>query len=162
RGDELRAVTVRLAALALVAALAGCGSHAGGTRSSATANSASSATASSSTATGRPAPALTPEQIAGQHVVFPLAGRVPPQGLLQRIRRGEAAGVIFLGANLGTPAQVRALTRRLQSVPRPPALDAPLLLMVDQEGGSVKRLPGAPVRSAPQMGATGRPSVALA
>jgi beta-N-acetylhexosaminidase len=34
--------------------------------------------------------------------------------------------------------------------------------MVDQEGGSVQRLPGAPSRSAPAMAATGRPSVALA
>jgi beta-N-acetylhexosaminidase len=149
----------RLAALALVAVLAGCGGHgAGGARSSATNTTAPAA--------GRPAaparPALTSEQIAGQHVVFPFAGRVPPQGLLQRIRRGEAAGVIFLGANLGTPAQVRALTRRLKAVPRPAGLDAPLLLMVDQEGGSVKRLPGAPVRSAPQMAATGRPAVAVA
>ena len=39
--------------------------------------------------------------------------------LLARIRRGEAAGVIFLGANLGTPAQVRALTRALRRVPQP-------------------------------------------
>ncbi len=70
--------------------------------------------------------------------------------------------MIFLGANLGTPAQVRALTRTLRAVPRPPGLRAPLLLMVDQEGGSVKRLPGAPTRSAPEMAATGRPTVALA
>jgi len=34
--------------------------------------------------------------------------------------------------------------------------------MVDQEGGSVKRLPGAPTRSAPQMAATSDPSVARA
>ena len=47
-------------------------------------------------------------------------------------------------------------------MPRPAGLRAPLLLMVDQEGGSVKRLPGAPVRSAPQMAATGSPSVAHA
>jgi beta-N-acetylhexosaminidase len=87
---------------------------------------------------------------------------VPPRGLLTRIRRGEAAGVVFLGSNLGTPAQVRALTRTLQRVPRPPGLRAPLLLMVDQEGGSVKRLPGGPSRSAPQMAATGTPAVARA
>lgn len=105
---------------------------------------------------------LTDRQLAGQHVVFPFAGKTPPPALVARIRRGEAAGVLFLGGNLGTPAQVRELTRSLQRVPRPPGLRAPLLLMVDQEGGSVKRLPGAPVRSAPQMAATGRPSVARA
>jgi beta-N-acetylhexosaminidase len=106
-----------------------------------------------------PPPRLTAAQLAGQHVVFPFAGRTPPPALLARIRRGEAAGVIFLGGNLGTPAQVRALTRRLRAVPRPPGLRAPLLLMVDQEGGSVKRLPGAPTRSAPQMAATRDPGL---
>jgi beta-N-acetylhexosaminidase len=141
------------AALALAAALVGCGGKqhpAGGSQTSA-----------ESRATGR-APALTPAQLAGQHVIFPFTGKVPPRALVARIRRGEAAGVVFLGANLGTPAQVRALTRRLQRVPRPPGLRAPLLLMVDQEGGSVKRLPGGPSRSAPQMAATGRPAVARA
>jgi beta-N-acetylhexosaminidase len=145
----------RLAAVAALA-LAGCGGgHAVTSTTRSTGHTASSA------ATGR-APALTAAQLAGQHVVFPFAGKTPPRALIARIRRGEAAGVIFLGTNLGTPAQVRALTRRLQRVPRPAGLDAPLLLMVDQEGGSVKRLPGAPTRSAPEMGATGEPAVARA
>jgi beta-N-acetylhexosaminidase len=150
-------VTGRAAALAAAAlALAGCGGkrEAAGERPGADAARAPSATGRSR--------ALTPAQLAGQHVVFPFAGRVPPRALLQRIRRGEAAGVVFLGANLGTAAQVRALTHRLQGVPRPPALRAPLLLMVDQEGGSVQRLPGAPSRGAPAMAATGRPAVARA
>jgi beta-N-acetylhexosaminidase len=158
-------VRARAAALAAVAlALAACG-----------AKDESAGRASASTATGgvkptgspaaRPGPRLTDAQLAGQHLVFPFAGRTPPPALLARIRRGEAAGVIFLGANLGTPAQVRALTRSLRRVARsatPTTLRAPLLLMVDQEGGSVQRLPGAPSRSAPAMAATGRPSVALA
>ncbi len=63
---------------------------------------------------------LNARQLAGQHVIFPFAGRTPPPALVARIRRGEAAGVLFLGGNLGTPAQVRALTRSLQRVPRPP------------------------------------------
>jgi beta-N-acetylhexosaminidase len=142
------------AALVIAAALAGCGGKqhpaGGGT------------TSAESRAAGRPAVPLTAAQLAGQHVIFPFAWKVPPPALLARIRRGEAAGVVFLGANLGTPAQVRALTRRLQRVPRPPGLRDPLLLMVDQEGGSVKRLPGGPSRSAPQMAATGRPAVARA
>ncbi len=142
----------RAAALVVaIAALAGCG----GKGDRATGSAASSRQPGTK-------PALTPEQLAGQHVVFPFAGRTPPRALLQRIRRGEAAGVIFLGANLGTPAQVRALTRRLRAVPRPPGLRVPLLLMVDQEGGSVERLPGGPSRSAPAMAATGDPGVARA
>jgi beta-N-acetylhexosaminidase len=144
----------RAAALAVaVVALAGCGGKSDRTASTAAASRAPAAGTKS---------ALTPEQLAGQHVVFPFAGRTPPRALLARIRRGEAAGVIFLGANLGTPAQVHAMTRRLRAVPRPPGLRAPLLLMVDQEGGSVQRLPGGPSRSAPAMAATGDPAVARA
>jgi len=158
---------VRLRALAPLAAAAcvavGCGGGGGGsaTQRQATASSGPATGSGGSTATGRSAE-LTPEQLAGQHVVFPFAGRTPPPALLARIRRGEAAGVIFLGANLGTPAQVRALTRRLRAVPRPKGLQAPLLLMVDQEGGTVQRLPGGPARSAPAMAATGDPAIARA
>jgi beta-N-acetylhexosaminidase len=158
-------VTARAAALGAVAlALAACGAkdESSGRRSEPKADGAAKPAGSPAT---RPGPRLTDAQLAGQHVVFPFAGRTPPPALLARIRRGEAAGVIFLGANLGTPAQVRALTRSLRRVSRittPPALRAPLLLMVDQEGGSVQRLPGAPSRSAPAMAATGRPSVAAA
>ncbi|HEY0363773.1 MAG TPA: glycoside hydrolase family 3 N-terminal domain-containing protein [Solirubrobacteraceae bacterium] len=156
---------VRAAALAAVAlALAACGAKDESGRR-ATAPKAPGGAKRAGSPAARPAPRLTDAQLAGQHVVFPFAGRTPPRALLARIRRGEAAGVIFLGANLGTPAQVRALTRSLRRVPRvsiPATLRAPLLLMVDQEGGSVQRLPGAPSRSAPAMAATGRPSVALA
>ncbi len=152
-------MTARAVALAAVAlALAACGAKrepAGPRTSGADAHSTGSPAA-------RANAALTDAQLAGQHVVFPFAGRTPPRALLARIRRGEAAGVIFLGANLGTPGQVRALTRALRRVPQPPAVRAPLLLMVDQEGGSVQRLPGAPSRSAPAMAATGRPAVAQA
>jgi beta-N-acetylhexosaminidase len=137
---------VRIPALAAaLVALAGCGAGAGERRTTRVA-----------------APPLTPEQVAGQHVVFPFAGHTPPRALLRRIRRGEAAGVIFLGANLGTAAQVRALTRTLRAARPPRGLAAPLLLMVDQEGGTVKRLPGAPSRGAPAIAATGDAAVARA
>ena len=42
----------------------------------------------------------------------------------------------------------RDLIARLQSIPRPAGLRAPLLVMVDQEGGLVRRLPGPPGRRA--------------
>ena len=155
-------MSVRAAALAALAlSLGACGAK-DEPADRATAPKADGATKPAGSPAARPGPRLTDAQLAGQHVVFPFAGRTPPPALLARIRRGEAAGVIFLGANLGTPAQVRVLTRSLRRVPRPAGLRAPLLLMVDQEGGSVRRLPGAPSRSAPAMAATRRPSVALA
>jgi beta-N-acetylhexosaminidase len=155
----VRGCAAALAALAL--ALAACGAKDESDASGTGPRTGPGAKAAGSPA-ARPRPRLTDAQLAGQHVVFPFAGRTVPAPLLARIRRGEAAGVIFLGANLGTPAQVRSLTRTLRRVPRPAGLRAPLLLMVDQEGGSVQRLPGAPSRSAPAMAATSRPSVALA
>ncbi|MCW2989618.1 MAG: beta-N-acetylhexosaminidase, partial [Solirubrobacterales bacterium] len=42
-------------------------------------------------------------------------------------------------------------TRELQAIERPAALSAPLVVMTDQEGGLVKRLPGAPTLNPPRM-----------
>lgn len=83
-----------------------------------------------------------------------------PRNLRLRIARGEAAGVLLFGPNVSSRGQVRAVTRDLQAIRRPPGLRAPLVVMVDQEGGQVKRLPGAPDRSPPQIAATGSTAVA--
>lgn len=98
-------------------------------------------------------PPLTLRQQIGQHFVFPFSGKAPPKALVKRIRRGEAAGVILFGRNVSSVAQVRRMTRKLQAIPRPKELQAPLLVMVDQEGGLVKRIPGAPTQAASEMGA---------
>jgi beta-N-acetylhexosaminidase len=100
-------------------------------------------------------PDLTPAQLAGQHMVFGFSGTTPPADLERRIRRGEAGAVILLGGNVDGLAGARALVRRLQSIPRPAGLDAPLLVMVDQEGGLVRRLPGPPARRASEIGRAG-------
>jgi beta-N-acetylhexosaminidase len=158
----VRARPAALAAAALAVAACGAKDGAGEQRTGREAGGRAHAAGSPA---ARPRPALSDAQLAGQHVVFPFSGRTAPRALLARIRRGEAAGVVFLGANLGTPTQVRALTRSLRRASQnstPPTLRAPLLLMVDQEGGSVRRLPGAPSRGAPDMAATGRPAVARA
>ena len=107
----MRARAAALAAVALALAACGAKDEPSGRRN----GSETDAKAAGSPA-ARPRPRLTDAQLAGQHVVFPFAGRTVPRALLARIRRGEAAGVIFLGANLGTPAQVRALTRTLRRV----------------------------------------------
>ncbi len=71
------------------------------------------------------------------------------------IREGRVAGVILFDENLAGRTADRRLIRDLQSVPRPPGLRDPLLVMVDQEGGLVKRVGGAPAASAREMGARG-------
>jgi beta-N-acetylhexosaminidase len=105
-----------------------------------------------------PAAGLTLDQAVGQRMIVSLPGTTVPDALAARVRRGEVAGVILFSRNVGSRAQLRALTARLQAERRrgPRALrDKPLLVMIDQEGGLVKRLPGAPLRSAAGMGATG-------
>ncbi len=91
---------------------------------------------------------LTLAQAAGQRMVFAYAGTRPPLALERRIRRGEAAGVILFARNIRGAAALRRTIERLQRLPRPKGLDAPLLVMVDQEGGRVRRLPGSPVHGA--------------
>jgi beta-N-acetylhexosaminidase len=102
----------------------------------------------------------SPEQLAGQRIVFGFNGTEPPRALLRRIRRGEAAGVILFGRNIRSRAQVRELNAAFQRW-RPPG-DPPLLVMVDQEGGIVKRLAGAPRRSAAELGRIGDVKLARA
>ncbi len=105
-------------------------------------------------------PPLTTRQVVGQHVIYAYSGLRPPVALERRIRRGEAAGVILFNRNIRSRAQLRTQLVRLQAIPRPAGLRSPLLVMIDQEGGFVKRLSGAPQRSPAQLGRTGSASLA--
>lgn len=105
-------------------------------------------------------PALTVRQLVGQHMIFGYAGTQPPDALVQRIARGEAAGVILFGRNIASRSRLRAAVARLQSIRRPSGLQAPLLVMIDQEGGLVKRLSGAPRRAPAELGRIGSRTLA--
>jgi beta-N-acetylhexosaminidase len=98
---------------------------------------------------------LTPAQLAGQRVVYGFPGTTAPPELEARIHDGRAGAVLLLGGNIAGRAGARDLIGRLQSIPRPAGLRAPLLVMVDQEGGLVRRLPGPPARRAEEIGAAG-------
>ena len=100
------------------------------------------------------APALTLRQAVGQHMIFAYDGLTPPAALQRRIARGEAAGVIIFARNVRSAGQLRAAMRRLQAIRRPAGLRAPLIVMADQEGGPVRRIPGAPTRAAADVGST--------
>lgn len=95
------------------------------------------------------------KQLAGERIVVGLKGTSVSPGLRAAIHRGEAAGVVLFAANFPSRAAGRRLIARLQGIPRPPKLRDPLLIMVDQEGGLVKRVSGAPTASAREMGARG-------
>lgn len=105
--------------------------------------------------TGPDAGDLTVRQLAGQRIVAGFNGRRPPKRLKAMIRGGDLAGVILFDDNVGDRSDARRLIRALQSIRRPRHLRDPLLVMVDQEGGLVKRLPGPPTASAAAMGHRG-------
>ena len=105
---------------------------------------------------------LSPAQLAGQRVIYSYTGVKPPARLLTLVSRGEAAGVIFFTKNVGGPGQLAATVRELNQAAASPhdPVHLPLLLMTDQEGGLVRRLPGAPELSARQIGESADPASA--
>jgi beta-N-acetylhexosaminidase len=107
-----------------------------------------------------PVTGLTLRQLVGQRMVYSYDGTAPPAGLRARIGRGEVGGIILFADNVGSRSRLRANMRSLQAIRRPAALRAPLLVMIDQEGGQVKRLGGAPSRSPAQLGRIGSASLA--
>jgi beta-N-acetylhexosaminidase len=104
----------------------------------------------------RPA-ALTPEQQAGQRVIYSYSGTTVPQTLLDAISGGRAAGVIFFGDNISGLTQISSVCAQLNEANAASPVGAPLLLMTDQEGGQVRRLPGGPTMSEKQIGQSSNP-----
>jgi beta-N-acetylhexosaminidase len=161
--------TTRLVGCAVAAAaLAGCASAA-----PPVARPGQVARAGTSAVAGRPAPhrqaplspllaQLSNAQLAGQRVIYSYNGLRPPASLLRLIRHGKAAGVIFFGSNIASKTQIAGVVSRLDKAnarASNPLRSIPLLLMTDQEGGEVRRLPGAPLLSEKQIGESGHPAV---
>jgi beta-N-acetylhexosaminidase len=124
------------------------------------------AVAAGSTATGpvqaASVAALSARQLAGQRVIYSYKGQNPPASLLTLIRHGEAAGVVFFGGNITSKTQIAAVIRKLEAANAATTnpVRTPLLLMTDQEGGLIRRLPGAPLRSEKQIGEAAQPGAA--
>ncbi len=106
-----------------------------------------------------PGPLSLNEQ-AGQRVIYSYPGLVPPESLLQQIRAGQVGGVIFFGENISGPSQIAGVVAQLEAARKQSRWQLPLLLMTDQEGGKVRRLPGAPLLSEKQVGASADPLAA--
>jgi len=168
RADR-RGVLKDLVVLAAAAPLAGCSSGTrappGQQRSAVPRSPARTGPSPSPARTGpssrSPAPArLSSRQLAGQRVVFSYSGLTVPSALLEQITAGAAAGVIFFGGNISSQAQIASVIGQLVAAQRHSPVSAPLLLMTDQEGGQVRRLPGAPVLSQRQIGQSADPAAA--
>src|SRR3954452_10827855 len=98
---------------------------------------------------------LPAEQLAGGRIVVGVNGTSVGAALRSAIHEGKVAGVVLFAENFPTRAAGGRLIAQLQAIPRPPKLRDPLLVMVDQEGGQVKRLSGAPTACAAAMGRGG-------
>jgi beta-N-acetylhexosaminidase len=109
-------------------------------------------------ATTAEAAALTPQQLAGQRIVYSYHGLTPPADLVAKIKAGEAAGVILFRNNIASATQIQTVTAQLQEAAKESPVKLPLLIMTDQEGGQVRRLPGPPALSEKQIGDSVDPS----
>lgn len=107
--------------------------------------------------------ATVPDML-GQMLLIGFHGKTPNARDVKRARAhlaaGRIGGVIFMGRNIGSSDQVKALTRSFQAAaPK----GKPPFIGVDQEGGRVQRLgPQRGYRRYPTAQALGRGSVATA
>ncbi len=100
---------------------------------------------------------LPMKELVGQTVVGKVGRGGPDEQLLKRVRKGRLGGVIMTDPRNETQLseQVGQLQRAAEQGDNPP-----LLVMIDQEGGPVTRLPGPPDLSPAEMGEAGDADVA--
>jgi beta-N-acetylhexosaminidase len=99
------------------------------------------------------------KKLAGQTIVAPMNEEGPDKRLLKQARKGRIGGVILIGDL--QPNDVQADLTRLRKAARSGG-NPPLLVMTDQEGGFVKRLPGPPDLDPNELGESADPTVAKA
>ncbi|KAB8360905.1 hypothetical protein FH972_024638 [Carpinus fangiana] len=101
---------------------------------------------------------------AGYHVIHSYPNLTPPDSLFDLTKQGLVSGIILFGENVDSSniANTKAVVKRFQSAwAASPYYDGtPLLILTDQEGGQVVRLPGGPVKSAKQIGQSSTPKAA--
>ena len=78
---------------------------------------------------------LTTKEKVGQMMVVGFYGLEAPDYLLNWLAAGRVGGVVLFQRNVSSPAQLADLTRSLHA-----AAKYPLLISIDQEGGTVARL----------------------
>ena len=92
--------------------------------------------------------------LAGYHVIYSWPGAKLPQELYDLAQDGKVGGVIIFGENVNDelPDEIA----KLQDVYKksPLYIGKPLLVVTDQEGGEIVRLPGGPKKSAKDVGSS--------
>jgi beta-N-acetylhexosaminidase len=107
-----------------------------------------------STAAAASTPTLA--QLIGQKMAIAMDGLTPSASLLGRVKRGEVGAVVlFKCCNITTQAALVAAVTKLQDAAKAGG-QPPLLIMADQEGGTIRTIPWAATSySAKEMGANG-------
>jgi beta-N-acetylhexosaminidase len=92
------------------------------------------------------------KELVGQTVIGKVGKGGPDENMLQRVRKGRLGGVIMTAPRneRDLREQVELLQAAAEKGGRPP-----LLVMIDQEGGPVKRLPGPPEVGPSELGRAG-------
>jgi beta-N-acetylhexosaminidase len=91
-------------------------------------------------------PSVGLKRLIGQTIVAKLGKKGPDQALINRVRQGQVGGVIAFESDAqAMQADVKQLQAAASAGDNPP-----LLVMTDQEGGDVKRLPQGPPDVSPQ------------
>ncbi len=85
------------------------------------------------------------KRLVGQTIVAKLSSKGPDQDLTKRVRKGQVGGVIAFETDA---QQLKADVQQLQQAASAGG-NPPLLVMVDQEGGDVKRLKNGPPTVSP-------------
>lgn len=114
--------------------------------------------------TGRPSrgAGLSLEQKVGQMFMVGFEGTRAQGAIVDLIERRYVGNAVYLGDNVSTPEQLRALSGQLQSLARKANGGQGMIISTDQEGGLVQRLRApafAGLPSARQMAASGDPMV---
>lgn len=80
------------------------------------------------------------EKIIGELFVIGFDGKVVPKSIKKLIHDYHIGGIILFTRNIGSPDEVLRLTASLQKEARDAGYERPLLICVDQENGTVRRL----------------------
>jgi len=99
----------------------------------------------------------TVSEMIGQTIIGRVGDEGPSKGMLKRVERGELSGVL-MGA--GRPEDAQRYSSKLQKAATR-GNQPPVLVMIDQEGGYVKRLPGPPDIGPNEIEAAGGEKAAL-
>ncbi|GFF56938.1 uncharacterized lipoprotein YbbD [Aspergillus udagawae] len=102
--------------------------------------------------------ATTTANQAATHVIYSYPGPSPPASLLSLISSGKVGGLILFGENIDANLSTTIASIQKTYASSPGYNGTPLLIMTDQEGGKVRRLPGGPTLSAKQVGMSADPA----